>query len=214
MNQSKSPRQNNKILFKSGLSKNNTHRRNQLIILDMNGLLCKKVPDESNHSLFDPKVKIARIKNYVLYIRPGIHNFMDKLLKNYKVAIFSSTTQKNLFASLKAILGNHTVKRLDFIWDRSRTRHDPDYGIDVSIKGHQTVKILKDVWDNPIINPWKFWNQTNTICIDNDHMKLRFNKPENIIIVPEWEAKSTKDKSQNLSELVKIIERKFDQLDS
>lgn len=209
MNQSKSPRQKCGVPLESGLSNNNTHRRNQLVILDMNGLLCMKVPNDSNYKLSNPSIKIIKIKNYVLYIRPGIHGFMDRLLKNYKVAIFSSTTRKNLILSLGAILGNRTMKRINFIWDRSRARHDPDYGKNPLIKSHQTVKILKDVWDNPIVNPWRIWNQTNTICIDNEITKLRFNKPDNIIISPEWDPNSFENK---LPELEKTIVRKFDLL--
>nr|QBK91168.1 MAG: ctd-like (NLI interacting factor-like) phosphatase [Pithovirus LCPAC202] len=178
----------------------------------MNGLLCMKVHNKSNYNSGNSKIETVKIKNYVLYIRPGIKDFMNRLLKNYKVAIFSSTTQKNLILSLNLILSNPIIKRLDFIWDRSRTRHDPDYGTDPLIKSHQTIKMLKDVWDNPIINPWKFWNQTNTICIDHDYLKLRFNKLENIIITKEWDAKPSEDESQKLPELEKTIKLKFDQL--
>nr|QBK90886.1 MAG: ctd-like (NLI interacting factor-like) phosphatase [Pithovirus LCPAC201] len=202
----------NGVSPKSGLSKNSTHKKHQLVILDMNGLLCMKVPNNSNYLPPNPEVKTIKIKNYILYIRPGIRDFMNRLLKIYKVAIFSSTTEKNLISSLGVILGNQIMKRLVFIWDRSRTRHDPDYRMDRSIKSHQTIKALKDVWENPIINPWKFWNKTNTICIDHDYMKLRFNKSENIIISQEWGIKLTKDKSQKLPELEEIIKRKFDQL--
>ena len=174
-------------LDKSGLSKNNAHYQHRIVILDMNGLLCKKVLKNSKYSPSDRKIKSVNIKNYKLYIRPGVQDFINRLLKSYKVAIFSSTTNKNLFCVLDIVLGPKIMKRLTFIWDRSRTRHDPDYGKDSSIKSHQTVKILKDVWKNPIINPRRIWNQTNTICIDHEFSKLRFNQRENIIIIPEWQ---------------------------
>ncbi len=79
-------------LYKSGISKNNAHYQHRIVILDMNGLLCKKVLKNSKYSPSDRKIKSVNIKNYKLYIRPGVQDFINRLLKSYKVAIFSSTT--------------------------------------------------------------------------------------------------------------------------
>lgn len=162
--------------------------RRYLIILDVNGLLCKKVLPGSKYRPSDPRIKMIKTNKYFLYIRPGVEQFINRLLDKYRVAIFSSTTSRNLEPILKILFNHNTLRRLAFIWDRSRTRHDPEFGQNPKIESHQTIKSLVDVWDNPMINPRRFWNQTNTLCIDHEFSKLRFNSPNNILICQEWES--------------------------
>jgi hypothetical protein len=141
---------------------------------------------------------------------------MYRLLAKYQVGIFSSTSRHNLLPILECIFGKNILKQLLFIWDRSRTRFDPDYQYSEETEDHLTVKMLTDFWENPIFNVDRIWDRTNTLCLDHELTKLRFNPMENILLCQEWEGGILEQeipfRPDSYQEIETHIRKKFDTL--
>lgn len=82
---------------------------------------------------------------------------------------------------INAILTNNQVRTTEFTWFRNRTRFDPDKD-----DGIATIKNLADVFSSPDTNNEKRWNEGNTVIIDDEWDKVRFNNPENAILIPSY----------------------------
>ncbi len=184
-----------------------------LVILDVSGLLCCKIshsvakkrlgdcfksarkspgPPQANRGQSPPlggrdiPSSTLQLRSYSLLARPGVVAFLEKLLEQYAVAIFSSTTEINLGQILAWLLPSGLQQRLTFVWDRSRTRLDPEYGRKPHISAYQTIKQLVDVWDCPTFNAQRQWGSCNTLLVDHELAKLRFNNPSNFLLTSEW----------------------------
>ncbi len=118
-------------------------RRAVLIVLDLNGVL------------------VHRTKGKSVQVRPHVKEFLQFLIKNFVVAVWSSCIPANGEAIVEKCFGN-LKKRLQFCWFREEcTPHptpDNPYG---------TIKDLTKIWS-------KFPNsfsETNTIIIDDSPEK-------------------------------------------
>ncbi len=144
-----------------------------LIILDINGVLAEKTFIGKGST-----PKGAYKVNGVFYmIKPEVSTFIAKLFQKYRVAIFSSTTRRNAMPLIKKVFTQKQVKRLLFIWTRDRTRKDPE-----NLNGFKTIKKLDDFWDNPVFNAKGCYDKSNTIILDDESEKQRFNPEECLII--------------------------------
>jgi len=139
-----------------------------LILLDVNGVFGSKLPS----SLEAADVKL---RSYDFNFYEGIHNFIDSLSERYSLGIFSSTGGGNVCAILRAF-DNDFKKTLSVFMDRSMTSFDPDSS------GHDTVKLLSQFWNNPIHNSERKWHSGNTLLVDDDPVKVRFNDERNVVI--------------------------------
>ena len=199
----------------------NSEHLTQLIILDVNGLLCCKVEkihyedtnskrefridphNSNNENVFQTQNKSSyiQLRNYRVYARSNVRNFVDKLLQNYQVAIFSSTADVNLNKILPWLLGKSILEKMSFIWCRSRTEiHLPD-------GPHKTVKKLENIWKSEEVNPDNIWNSYNTLIIDDDPSKIRFNLERNNLVWDPWYI-SDKEQTSNLENLYSAIQKK------
>lgn len=157
-----------------------------LLILDMNGLVCyKEKPPYNNSEL--PQDFLER-NSYRVYKRPGADMFLRYCLKKYNVAIWSSTTQYNVKPILNWIFKPKQLRKLAFIWYRNQTKLDPDYGKSEypSITEYDTVKNLADVWSNPYFNRLRKYGKTNTLIVDDSSNKVRFNPKNNVLVVESY----------------------------
>src|SRR5680860_1896755 len=107
-----------------------------LIILDINGILCWKYPLDRSF----PDLESFKLSHYNVVLRPKIREFLDFCYSYADVGFFSSTTPSNANAILNHILTPSQRKKTIFFWYRDRTKLDPSYGSDPSIKIGDTIK--------------------------------------------------------------------------
>jgi hypothetical protein len=179
---------------------------NRLLVLDINGVLCCKMP---KNSIISEQLELLELKRYTVIMRPGYREFLDFCYDNFTVAFFSSTTYSNANAILDKLLSSEQKSRTAFRWVRGRTHFDPDYLNDSQTTFHDTIKKLSDIFDNPIINDKRKYNESNTILCDDSEVKTRFNEKKNIIIFKPFEG----DENDNiLFEMMKMIPDYFENL--
>jgi hypothetical protein len=92
-------------------------RHKYTICLDMNGvLLARYFGNDPTRPNREPDY---RIKNHLVYLRPGFKKFINVMLHNFNVGIWSSIRKDNLDVLCKTIFSPEQLKRLRFILDGS-----------------------------------------------------------------------------------------------
>ena len=194
-----------------------------LLLLDINGVLCIKITKlEYNKIIKDntdafSEMKVIKLLSYYVVVRPGCYEFLDFVYTNFDVGYFSSTTQKNARGILNSVISQEQEDETKVFWFRDRTHFDPDSG---SIQGvnyitntsatvFDTIKLLSDIYDNPILNHRRQYNGGNTILCDDSERKTRFNNSNNVIIFPKFDG--NKD-DVVLFEMMDIISERFEML--
>lgn len=172
----------------------------RLLILDINGLLCCKMPK----SYPNTELEILELKSYKVLMRPGYREFLDLCYNNFTIAFFTSTYEGNANAILKKLLTAEQQKVTAFKWFRDRTHFDPD-----SSTPYNTIKKLQDIFDNPVINADRKYHSSNSILTDDSPTKTRFNDPKNIVICEPF---TGKEEDHVLFELFELIMDKFNNL--
>lgn len=136
-----------------------------LIVLDLNGTL------------------LFRSKTSSIRLRPYAEHLIHYLLSNFTVMIWSSARPHNVEKMCSKLFSPSDLTKLKGIWGRDRFGlTESDYNNRV-----QCYKRLTTVWDDNTINPpnQKFWNQENTILIDDSAIKAA-SEPYNILQIPEY----------------------------
>ncbi len=128
-----------------------------LIILDINGVI-------GNRSYKDNK--------FILY--EGAKDFLNYCYELYSVGFYSSMVKKNLDTILKDILTPDQISKTICILDRRYTKKD-ESGKD-PWSTTKDVNLIKD----------KFKGYKVLIC-DDDESKMKFNDPNDYIIVQKFE---------------------------
>lgn len=154
----------------------------KLILFDVNGILCCKV-------VFGKSEKIN--SEYGVIIRPRMRDMIMRLSLKYKVGIYSSTMNKNIEKIIMLMFGRDNP--FIIIADRKYTKLDPRYEKDIKVKSFDTIKVLENIWENPVLNINRKWNATNTLLIDHDYNKIRWNDEKNILLVQEFKNKDSYD---------------------
>ena len=162
-----------------------------MIILDLNGVLAEKtfigkgvVPKGS-----------YKVNGSFYKILPEVKTFITNLFKEYKVAIFSSTTKRNAIPLIKEIFTKWQRKNLLFIWTRDRTTIDLE-----DLKRYKTIKNISNFWDNPVLNSKCYYTKYNTIILDDELEKQRINPRECVII---FDIKSDEANFETLLDTIK-----------
>lgn len=172
----------------------------KLVILDIKGILGTEIEKEDI-----ARQGTLKLFSYDFLPRPEIATFLSNLYKEYEVALFSSTTEKNAFLILKNILTRDQMKKTLFFWYRDRTHLDPD----PSALPYETVKLLDDVFTSPIINKERKWSKENTILIDDSTTKTRFNDQKNLVILPSYDP----DGPDNILDVLNRLKEQFMELE-
>lgn len=154
---------NSRLIFKTGMF---------LVLLDINGILGVKTDTKPENQEY------ISCRSYYFIIRPNIREFLTKLREFATVGIFSSTNYTNV-AAILSVIDPEFKKTFTPLMDRSMTAFDPN------TKGVETVKNLDIFWSNPVHNSNRKWNSGNTLLIDDDYSKVRFNDEKNILVVNE-----------------------------
>lgn len=194
-----------------------------LLLLDINGVLCIKITKpEYNRIIKDnddafSEMKVIKLLSYYVVVRPGCYEFLNFVYTNFDVGYFSSTTQKNARGILNSIISQEQEDETKVFWFRDRTHFDPDSGFvegvnyitGVPSTVFDTIKLLSDIYDNPIINCRRQYNDGNTILCDDSEKKTRFNNSNNVIIFPKFDG--NKDDAM-LFEMINTITERFEML--
>lgn len=187
----------------------------KLLILDVNGCLCSKVlnDDPRLDKLRETHPNFIERSVYHVFARPGVSDFIDQCFEDYDVAIFSSTTFYNVDPILDMLLTKEQREQLKFIWCRDRTRLDPMYGREEYdyIKKYDTIKMLEDVFANPVINADRHYSDRNTIIVDNELRKVRLNPDHSVMV---WNEFSIGRPAAHLVVIKQNVDYRFDQLQS
>ena len=171
----------------------------KLLLLDINGVLCYRTTEDISGEL------VIKLPKCSVALRPGYQIFLDFCYYRYKIAFFSSTTYQNANDILETLLTPNQKKRTLFRWFRDRTHYDPD------TNDHSTIKLLSDVFDNPVVNSYRQFTSRNTLLCDDSPSKIRFNNPNNIVLINPFEGDSN---DRTLFELMNIIPSRFDYIQS
>ncbi|CAK7208296.1 hypothetical protein SCUCBS95973_000054 [Sporothrix curviconia] len=145
-----------------------------LIVVDLNGTLLFR-PD----GLHQPKHFVRRPHAFV---------FMDYMIKNFWVVVWSSARPDNVASMCRSLLRDQAMQSVVAVWDRSRFGLTPtDYN-----KRVQCYKRLTLLWEDPAVaashpqySTGGRWSQANTVLIDDSPEKAR-SEPYNSITVPEF----------------------------
>lgn len=167
-----------------------------IIILDIDGVLCYRKYQKGLEEV-QLSVENSAFKKKI-YLRKGINEFLDYIFKNdkFKVAVFSSTTEKNADPIIKHILKEEQYNKLLFKWFRDRTRNDENYE-----KIYDTVKVLQDIIENPTINENRKIKLEHLLMLDDSERKMGLNKKENYIII-------NSDPEYDMRDLIKELENR------
>ncbi|ERF69211.1 hypothetical protein EPUS_01168 [Endocarpon pusillum Z07020] len=168
-----------------------------LVVLDLNGTLL---------------VRPNRMKSREFNIRPGVHQFLDYLFDHHLVMIYSSARPENVEAMVDALVSKKRAKALAAIWGRDKLGLTPEqYNEKV-----QVYKKLDKVWEDDRIQatcPGKQpWNQTNTVLVDDSHLKA-LSHPHNLIQVTEFTKKKLDPQERKREqEVVASVRAKLEEL--
>ncbi len=174
-----------------------------LIILDLNGVLCYKIPKDEDDVINKDNLISAEYHN--IYIRPNVKKFIFWLLKEYSVAIFSSTTYKYVNIILNNIFTNNQRKQLVFLWCRDRCTLDPEFKNNLTIKKHETIKLLSSVIGNPYINSKRIYDLNNTLFLDDSPNKMRYNNKNNYYILESYHPDKKIDDINDIKIVIDMI---------
>jgi hypothetical protein len=87
------------------------------ICLDLNGvLLARYYKNDPNKPPREPEYIV---KNRSIYLRPGFNKFINVLLHNFNLGIWSSVRKDNLDVICNTIFSREQIKRLMFVLDGS-----------------------------------------------------------------------------------------------
>jgi TFIIF-interacting CTD phosphatase-like protein len=158
----------------------------ELILLDLTGVVCQEVKTKD--------VKGAtKLGNRYISFRPHLEEFLRFCYSHYKVGFFTSTTKKNAYPVIEKMLSKEQLESTEIIWYRDNVRYDPDHKT-----GFNTIKVLKDLYDNPEYNKNRYWSEKNVLMIDDSPEKMRFNNPKNYIVVRPYNPEESDNVLQDL----------------
>lgn len=168
-----------------------------LVVLDLNGTLL---------------VRPNRTKPRGFNIRPGVHQLLDYLFDHHLVMIYSSARPENVEAMVDALVSKKRAKDLAAIWGRDKLELTPEQYNEKL----QVYKKLDKVWEDDRIQatcPGKQrWNQTNTVLVDDSHLKA-LSQPHNLIQVTEFTKKKLNPQERKREqEVVASVRAKLEEL--
>lgn len=145
-------------------------------------------------------------------IRPGVPQLLDYLFDHHLVMIYSSARPENVAAMVDALVSKKRASALAAIWGRDKLELTPEqYNEKV-----QVYKKLDKVWEDDRIQatcPGKQrWNQTNTVLVDDSHLKA-LSQPHNLIQVTEFTKKKLDPQERKREhEIVASVRAKLEEL--
>ncbi|CAL0309919.1 unnamed protein product [Lupinus luteus] len=162
------------------LEKLNLGPRKKLLVLNLNGLLANRIHRRDVKEMPKSRRPDAIYRNFRVFRRPFVEEFMEFCLDRFEVGIWSSAMEHNIGDALRCSIGA-SAKKLLFVWDQ-------DYCLDSGFTSLENkskplfFKELKKVWVQ--IKKGGPYSESNTLLIDNNPYKAFLN-PSNTGIFPE-----------------------------
>ncbi|KAF2216259.1 hypothetical protein CERZMDRAFT_109200 [Cercospora zeae-maydis SCOH1-5] len=144
-----------------------------LVVVDLNGTLLKRWKYSGTNKST---------------LRPHVHEFLDYVLANHKLMIWSSARPQNVNVMCTKLITPEQRQKLVTIWARDTLRLSPQ-AYDRKV---QVYKQLSWIWNDSSVqaaNPHQkeMWSQSNTVLID-DSIDKAASEPHNLVEVEEFEA--------------------------
>ena len=143
--------------------------RKLLIILDLNGTLLLR----TGHN------------RQTIFIRPYTTSFIDYIFSNHTVMVYTSAVTQSAKYMLQTLLDPHHREQLAAVW----TREKLDLTHEQYRNKVQVYKKLDQVWADKRIQASAEsgypWDQSNTILIDDSHLKAAA-QPFNLLQIEEY----------------------------
>mmetsp|Transcript_7774 Transcript_7774/g.11484 ORF Transcript_7774/g.11484 Transcript_7774/m.11484 type:complete len:352 (+) Transcript_7774:1787-2842(+) len=146
-----------------------------LIVLDLNGILCRRVRRKNCSEPITKELEkqfrpyIGHVAGTPVIPRMNLDDFLSKLDARFTLAVWSSAQRKTAVKLVDLLFPADIAKRLLFVWGQNmcvplkqpesedRTKNDP---------GEIFSKPLCKVWDM-----FPLWNQWNTLLVDDSPSK-------------------------------------------
>lgn len=135
-------------------------------------------------------------KDYVVYSRPHLEEFLDWLFKNFNVSVWTAASKDYAMFIIDKVLLTKQDRKLDYVLFA--------YHCDISMDYNGNTKSLSMLWDKYDLEGY---NKNNTVIID-DYEEVKDTQPNNCIHIKAF--KFIKDNSENDTELqktTKILEK-------
>ncbi|KAG4914687.1 uncharacterized FCP1 homology domain-containing protein C1271.03c [Glycine max] len=165
--------------------------KKRLIVLDINGLLADVVsPPPKGHKAD------ATIARRAIFKRPSYLEFLEFCFDKFEVGIWSSRMKKNVDRVIDYLMGD-MKKRLLFCWDLS---HCIETTFKTLENKHKSVvfKDLRKLWDKHDLDlPWEkgYFNESNTLLLDDSPYKALFNPPNTSVFPHTFTYQNESDNS-------------------
>jgi hypothetical protein len=178
-------------------------RSKKLIVLDLNGILCRRMHKCKAAPKGTPLVDkyewlrdATLVDDSYLVAREGVIEFMRELQSEFKVAVWSTAFRKNTMSALAYILPGSLIDKLLFVFS----------GDECTNSGKRTksgkpivFKDLKTVWDE-----YPEYNEGNTWVVENDSYKLQNNPERTKVVWEEWPG-TERTLSKELSDVYDLV---------
>ena len=161
-----------------------------LVVLDLNGTLLYRTRRGGSDFL----------------ARPRVYEFLHYMLSNHHVMIWSSARPHNVSSMVDKLFTKEQSKELVGVWGRDTLR--------LTAKAYeqkaQVYKQLSWIWKDETIlaanpDPVDYWNQENTVLID-DSVEKAASEPHSIIKIDEFEGEKEQLEADVLGQVVKYLE--------
>ncbi|KAI8830330.1 HAD-like domain-containing protein [Chytriomyces cf. hyalinus JEL632] len=197
-------------------------KRKLLVVLDLNGTLVDRLTKQHERKMASqnalcPKYSDLTLERCRVFLRPYLDVFLQFLLDNFHVAVWTSAVAKNAHPMTEFIMEPFGgAEALEFVWDRDQCILDP-----IPKKAYNTIKDLRLIWreaQNPnLSNNETFddtlpdanlsmpftsshvWDETNTILLDDSASKS-CRTPLNHLLIPTfsvWDLTATPNCDQD-----------------
>ncbi|KAK4580307.1 hypothetical protein LTR86_000510 [Recurvomyces mirabilis] len=165
--------------------------RRLLVVLDLNGTVCYRKKSKGGIWSFTP--------------RPGVFEFLDYLLQNHKVLVWSSARPENVAGVCAQLFDDEQLIQLVGVWGRDTLHLNArEYNEKV-----QVYKQLSWVWDDSVVAASSIgddkWAQHNTVLIDDSERKA-VSEPHNLVQIEEFEGMTKGTKLDVLEQIVEYLE--------
>jgi hypothetical protein len=154
-------------------------KRKILAILDLNGILFyRELISKTSTSTSNGSKPHAKVGKFYVWDRDHCQSFLDFLLGSFDVAVWSSAALVNVLPLVKRTFGDARSDSLVFVWDQDKCGMEKREG---KTTRPLFVKELTKVWKE-----YPQYSNGNTILIDDDILKARYNPPNTAIHPSEW----------------------------
>ena len=151
--------------------------RRRLIILDLNGLLLFRVMEGKKKAYKDYLSTSKKVGNFRVWERPFCVPFVNFVLDNFDVVVWSSAMKHNVDPLVDSVFGERKAELKGVLYQNSCLRQRyPD----------ETVK--KPLFKKPLEKAWEVagegFDETNTLLIDDTEIKATY--ADNVFCPSEW----------------------------